>query len=29
VLIKPCPIETLCEVILRLTRGIDAKIAQA
>src|SRR5687767_5011097 len=25
VLIKPCPIETLCEVILRVTRGIDAK----
>ncbi len=29
VLIKPCPIETLCQVILRLTRGIEAKIEQA
>lgn len=29
VLIKPCPIDALCQVILRLTRGIETKIEQA
>ena len=29
VLIKPCPIDALCQVILRLTRGIEAKMERA
>jgi CheY-like chemotaxis protein len=29
ILIKPCPIERLCQVILRLTRGIEENVHQA